>query len=113
MNNVQSTLDQLTEIFTATDAELSAWSGEGNLQFPALISTVAFRLGWNEEEIRKNDPLVRYYVRNHPEWHVTRGAHGGIQRKSEKDKKDATKAAQKVLKDQIKAAIDAKVSETQ
>lgn len=110
MNNVQQSLDLLTPVFHATDTALSEWSGESNLQFPALMETLALKLNWSEEDIRQSDPLVRFYVRNHPEWHVTRGAKGGIQRRAAKDAKDAIKAAQKLAKDQVQAILDSKLA---
>ncbi len=97
-------------LFDATDEALSAWQGEGNLQFPHLLTTLTVKLKWDEKTMRENDPIVRKIVRSHPDWYVTRGAHGGIMRATEKQKKDAVKAAKDLAKKQLQEAIDAKVA---
>jgi hypothetical protein len=109
-NVVQNVLDKLAPLFQATDEALSEWSGEGNLQFPVLLGMMAVKLNWDEKQVRENDPLVRYYVRNNSDWYVTRGAHGGIMRATDKQKKEGEKQAKDLAKAQMKAAIDAKAS---
>ena len=89
----ESACDDLRPIFRATNEALSEWTGEGNLQFPKLLEMLALKLNWGEKQLREADVLVRWYVRRHPDWHVTRGAHGGIMRASEKQKKEAAKLA--------------------
>ena len=54
--------------------------------------------------------IIREYIRNHPDWYVTRGAHGGIMRFSEKQKKDAIVEAKKKAKEEINAQLDAEVA---
>jgi hypothetical protein len=107
---IESVLDQITVVFAATDEALNEWSGEGNLQFPALLGMIAIRLNWNDKQLREADPLIRFYIRRHPDWHVTRGAHGGIMRATEKQKKEAAKAAKEAAKIQMKAALEAKTA---
>lgn len=105
-DNIKNVLDKLAPIFSSADEALSSWSGTGNLQFPVLLGMIAVRLNWDEKQVRENDPLVRYYVRNHPDWSVTRGAKGGIMRSSAKQKRDAEKAAKDAAKAQMKAVIE-------
>lgn len=107
---IQSVLDELTQLFISTDQALSEWSGEGNLQFPVLLGMMAVKLNWDEKQVREADPFVRKYVRSHPDWHVTRGAHGGIMRMSEKQKKEAAKAAKDQAKKQMQEALEAKAA---
>lgn len=114
-NTVQTVLDKLDPLFKTTDEVLTEWSvgkSEGNLQFPVLLGMIAVKMNWDEKQLRENDPLVRYYVRNNPEWHVTRGAHGGIMRATDKQNKVAAKAAKDAVKAQLQAAIEAKTAET-
>lgn len=108
---IQSVTDQLVVIFTAADEVLNSYEGGGNLQFPTLLGILAVKLNWNEKQTREADPLVRYYVRNNPEWHVTRGAHGGIMRAANRQKKLDDQAAKAALKEQMRASIEAKHSE--
>lgn len=109
--SVDNTLDKIKTVLEYVEEALSEWTGNGNLQFPVLIQMVAVKANWNEKELRLNDAIVRYHVRNHEDWHVTRGAHGGILRKTEKQKKDAEKLAKETAKSQVKAALAAKMAE--
>lgn len=104
----EKVLKDIGELIDATDTALNEWAGEGNLQFPALLGMMAVRNNWDEKQVRRVDPFVREYVRSHPDWHVTRGAHGGIMRASEKQKKEAAKAAKDLAKKQMQEAIEAK-----
>jgi len=101
---------ELDQLYDATDEALAAWQGEGNLQLPALVRTIAVKCNWDEKTMRENDPIVRKIVRNHPDWYVTRGAHGGIMRSAEKQKKDAAKAAKELAKKQAQEAVEAKLA---
>jgi hypothetical protein len=103
-------LNEYSELMAATDVALSEWSGEGNLQFPVLLGMMAVRANWDEKQVREADPFVRKYVRSHPDWYVTRGAHGGIMRSAEKQKKEAAKAAKDLVKKQMQDAIEAKAA---
>lgn len=111
--SIQVVLDDLMSIYKVTDEVLDEWKdkGKGNLQFPDLLGMMAVKLNWNEKQMREADPLVRYYVRKHPDWYVTRGAHGGIMRTEEKQKKEQEKANKSSIKDQMKAAIEAKAAQ--
>lgn len=106
MSVIQFAIDKLSPIFQATDEVLTAWTGDGNLQFPTLMANLSIKMNWSEKELREADPFVRFYVRHHPDWHVTRGAHGGIMKSSDKQKKEATKLAKIVAKQAIKAALE-------
>lgn len=110
---VQTVIDKLAPLFKTTDEILTEWSSgksEGNLQFPVLLGMIAVKMNWDEKQLRENDPLVRFYVRNNPEWYVTRGAHGGIMRATDKQNKEAVKAAKEAVKAQLQAVINAKTA---
>lgn len=106
----QKVLSELNELFDVTDQALSEWTGDGNLQFPALLMKMAVKMNWSAKQMREADPFVRKYVRSHPDWHVTRGAHGGIMRASEKQKKEALKAAKDLAKKQMQDQIEAQAA---
>lgn len=112
-NTVQTVLDKLAPLFQTTDVVLLEWANshsDNNLQFPVLLGMIAVRMNWDEKQLRENDPIVRFYVRNNPDWYVTRGAHGGIMRASDKQSKEAAKNAKAAVKAQLQAAIEAKSS---
>lgn len=111
INTIESVLEELTSIYKVVDEVLASWSGDGNIQFPSLIGMVAVKLNLNDKQVRELDPMVRFFVRKHPDWYVTRGAHGGIMRVSDKQKKEAAKTNKSLIKEQLKAAIEAKVSQ--
>jgi hypothetical protein len=108
----QKVLNELSELFDVTDQALSEWTGDGNLQFPALLLKMAVKLNWTDKQMREADPFVRKYVRSHPDWHVTRGAHGGIMRASERQKKEAARAAKELVKKQLQDEIESKAAAT-
>lgn len=108
-NTIQVAMDRLLPVFQATDEALNNWNGDGCLQFPTLMTTLALKMNWDEKQMRENDPFVRWYVRNHPDWHVTRGAHGGIMKMEDKQKKDSVKQAKATAKAEMKAALEAEI----
>ena len=110
-DTIKTVTDQLVVIFTATEEALNAYQGEGNLQFPTLMGMLAAKMNWTEKQVRESDPIVRYYVRSNPDWHVTRGAHGGIMRTSDRQKKEQARMAKEALKQQMKATIEAKAAQ--
>jgi|SRR5579859_1549227 len=107
---INSTLDKVKAMWEAADIALNEWTSEENLQFPVLMGMVALRLNWTEEQVRAADPLVRFYVRNHPELEVSRGAKGGIQRKANKQKREALRQAKDAAKKQVKETLEAKLA---
>lgn len=108
--NIDSVLKQISVIFNSTDEILCEWNGDGNLQFPVLLKMLADKMNWDEKQIREADPIIRFYIRRNSDWHVTRGAHGGIMRASDKQKKDFSKIAKDSVKKQMQTALDAKVA---
>ena len=112
--HIQAYLDSKIPMFQFVDEVLNDWTGEGCLQFPTLMGTVTAKIGWEGEEgekaARANEPIIRDYVRNHPDWHVTRGAHGGIMRASEKQKKEDALAAKQKAKAELAIAIEATIA---
>lgn len=112
--HIQSYLDSKVPMFQIVDEVLNDWTGEGCLQFPTLMGTVTTKLGWigkeGEKIARANEPIIRDYVRNHPDWYVTRGAHGGIMRASEKQKKEEARLAKEKAKAELVAALEAEVA---
>lgn len=109
---MQTALDDINAIFAATETALNEWNGDGCLQFPNLLATVAIKMSWNDKQVREADPIVRFYVRKHSEWHVTRGAHGGIMRVSDRNKKESDKLAKQQARAQARAATEVKLGLT-
>ena len=112
--HIQSYLDSKIPMFQVVDEVLNDWTGEGCLQFPTLMGTVTAKLGWigkeGEKTARANEPIIRDYVRNHPDWYVTRGAHGGIMRASEKQKKEEARLAKEQARAELTAALEAEMA---
>lgn len=107
---------ELESIFTIVDAVLSDWKGEGNIQVATLMELVARKKNWTANEIRQNDPVVRFYIRNHDEWIINRGAYGGISKIGDRKKKTITSTKKIInnevkekLKEEMKLAIEAKL----
>lgn len=107
-DTAQEVINDLLPIFQATEDALNEWTGEGNLQFPILLGMIAVRLNWDEKQVRENDPFVRKYVRKNSDWYVTRGAHGGIMKATDRNKKESIKLAKDLVKKQMQEALEAK-----
>ena len=110
--DMSKVMDQVSALFQATEDCLAEWQGDGNLQFPSLLESLATRLGWTEKQAREADPLIRFYVRNSENWYVTRGAKGGIMRASDRQKKQEAISNKEMLKKQMKAKIEAQAHPT-
>jgi hypothetical protein len=105
---VETFLDSQRPILTVVDQMLDEWKSEKLYQVPQLLLNMGARLNWDAKQLRKYDPIVRAYLKDHPVWYVTRGAHGGIMKRDEHDKKEAHKAAKQKATEELKAAIAAK-----
>lgn len=108
---IETVTSQLVIVFKATDEILSDWKSDGNMQFPNLLNMLMVKMNWTDKQVREADPLVRYYIRNNPNYFVTRGARGGIMRTSDRQKKEQAKSLKESLKQQMRANIEAKVAE--
>ena len=112
--SIQSFLDTQVSYLLVVEEILNEWNGEGCLQFPNLMSTLIIKMDWQDKEgektARAKEPIIREYVRTHPDWHVTRGAHGGIMRASEKQKKEDARLAKEKAKAEVNAALEAEVA---
>lgn len=108
-NHIKTCSDFDTSVYVATEQSLSDWTSEDNLQFPHLVSLVGKSLSMDVTEHTEIDPIVRRYVRTHPEWRVSRGAKGGIMRLSVWQKKQGAKDALDAAKKAVKAQVEAKV----
>lgn len=100
-------VNQVTNIFTFTQEVLETLQQDTTMQFPTLMAMLANKFSWDEKQVKDHDPLVRYYVRNHPDWCITRGARGGIMRASDKQKKQAGSASKEALKKAMREKIEA------
>lgn len=107
---IDNNLQTIQRLWQQTEEVLSEWTGEGNLQVPVLLGMMAVRFNWNEKQVRDFDPMIRFHLRNHPDWYMTRGVKGGIQRASERQKKEAALQARALVKQQMQAVLDAKMA---
>jgi hypothetical protein len=109
-DTINNNLETLRALFQSIDQILNEWTSNENLQVPVLLGMMAVRFNWNEKQVRENDPFVRFHVRNHPDWYITRGAGGGIMRASEKQKKEAILLAKTLAKKQMAEALEAQAA---
>src|ERR1700727_3782495 len=109
-SNVQSFLDSRQAILEAVERELDDWKGEGCYQLPKMMELMGARFGWTETQTRSNDPIIREFIRTHPTYVLTRGAHGGIGRRADIQAKVDAKEAKKRAKEELSKALDAKIA---
>lgn len=117
MNNqahIESFLDEQRPTLLIVDKILNEWNGIGCYKVPVLLMEVKDQMNWDDKTLNSKNPIIRDYLRNHPIWFITRGAKGGIMRRSDKDAKqqliEAKKKAKEELIIQLQALEDAKKS---
>jgi len=118
-NNIQNYFDsQLAPLFNVVEEVLNDWTGDKCYQLPVLLMNIATRMNWDTDgkQLRAKDSIIRDYIRNHPDWDITRGAHGGVVRRSAKLNKEAAAKAKResieAAKKEIMATIDSNVAAT-
>ena len=107
---IQTFLDSKVSMLLVVEETLNDWTGNGCRQLPVLLNQIKVKMGWTDKQLRANDPIIREYIRTHSEWDVTRGAHGGIMRAVDKQKKAAAIEAKRLAKEEISRTLDAEVA---
>lgn len=107
---VETFLNSQRSVLKLVDELLNDWKSEACYQVPQLLLHMGARLNWNSDDLRRWDPIVRGYLKDHAVWYVTRGAHGGVMKRAEHDKKEADKAAKLRAKEELKATLEAKAA---
>ena len=105
--HIQAFFDAKVSILLVVDEVLSEWTGSGCMQIPFLLGSIKLKMNWDDKELRANDAIIRDYVRNHPDWCITRGANGGAMRKAEKQAKEALLQSKQKAKDEINELLNA------
>jgi len=113
--HVQGYFDsELSPLFKVVDDLLGDWDYEKCYQLPTLMMNIKDQMKWvgkeGDKQFRAKDPIIRDYIRCHPTYYITRGAHGGVQLRDKKDKKEALAEAKKKAKEEISALIDANIA---
>jgi hypothetical protein len=104
---VDTFLDEQRPMLKMVDEILDTWNGAGCYQIPKLVQDLALQFNWDSEQARRNDPIIRAYLKTHPVWYITRGAGGGVMRLSEHQRKEAAKVAKEKAKLDLQAAVAA------
>lgn len=105
-DNMQSSLDAVRAIWEAADRALDQCDGCDNIQLPDLMRQIAVSEGWDEKTVNANDAVVRFYVRNHTDWAITKGRCGGVIPRAVWEKKQAVKSAKAAAKKEMQAKLD-------
>ena len=117
--HIQAYFDsQLVPLFLIVDEVLNDWKGDKCYQLPVLLMNIKSKMNWSGEEgdkqFRAKDPIIRDYIRNHPDWYITRGAHGGVMKRADRDKKEAAAESKRIAvekaKLEVKMAIEADIA---
>ena len=106
-DNVKKVSQELEPVLEAVEKELIGWTSDKCMQFPSLLNSLAVALDWTDEDKRRYDHVVRFYIWKHPEWTSIRGAKGGITRRDKVKLKADAKQAQAAIKAQLEAKLDA------
>lgn len=112
-NGTANFINTIKPVCEAIEEILSDWKSDNNMQFAVLLSQLQVKMNWDDDKAKSHDPMIRFYIKSSSDWIMNRGAHGGISRASDKLKKindmQAKQDVKNRLKEQMKAAIEAKV----
>lgn len=98
--------NHMREIGEVIEDEFSNWNSAECMPFQTLFQALCTKLNWSEDDFKKNDPFVRWYVHKHDEWTSVRGVKGGCQRLSLVNARKAAVAAKDAIKAEVMAKID-------
>jgi len=105
---IKLVLEDLESVFSVTESILEEYDSNIRLQVPVLVEMVATKLKLDEKQKRLYDPVIRLFLKKHPDWNISTGAKGGIERVSDKLNRENNKKQKAVVKSQLKAQIEAK-----
>lgn len=108
MSNTEKYLTKIQQLCGQTDEVLNEHTGDGSLQFPALLTSMTIKFNWTDKQARENEPYIRGYIREHTEWSLVKGAKGGIKRKSDKP---SDKMARAAAKKDAQAKVESRMAE--
>lgn len=110
MSKIDSNLELVKAVWETTDSCLKDHDySKGNLQFPELMSKIVSKLSLDEKMAREMDAIVRFHVRRHSDYGVTRGAHGGIVCLATKRAKEEAKLEKLKAKNEMAEQIQKKL----
>lgn len=109
-DNINKTLEQLHKIFVSVEEILTAWTEPGNLQVSTLLRKLAVKMNFDEKQIHHIDPFVRFYINNNTNYSIVRGAHGGITRIVDQQKKESMRLAKETVKKTMTDMLEAKIN---
>ena len=110
MSKIEANLELVKAVWETTEECLKDHDySKSNLQFPELMSKVVAKLSLDEKMAREMDAIVRFHVRRHIDYGVTRGAHGGIVCLATKRAKEEAKLEKLKAKNEMAEQIQKKL----
>lgn len=110
MSKIDANLELVKTVWETTDECLKDHDySKSNLQFPDLMSKIVLKLELDEKMAREMDAIVRFHVRRHSDYGVTRGAHGGIVCLATKRAKEEAKLEKLKAKNEMAEQIQKKI----
>ncbi len=76
------------------------------VQVPKLLSDMALKLDWTDADIQSYNGVVRWYLRSHQKYMITKGAKGGIILRAAREAKLAAQNAKDIEKEKMRKAIE-------
>jgi len=110
MSKIEANLELVKTVWETTELCLKDHDyNKSNLQFPDLMSKIVSSLELDEKMAREMDAIVRFHVRRHEGYGVTRGAHGGIVCLATKRAKEEAKLEKLKVKNEMVNQINKKL----
>jgi hypothetical protein len=107
-NNIQSSTNFCTEVFTATQNVLTAYDWEQLKAYPtpALVAMVSTKITTTPQRLKDLGPLVQFFIHDSSDYYIGVGAKGGVQRVADRDAKVNRAAAKAFAKQQLQAKLE-------
>jgi hypothetical protein len=101
MNKV---LEKLEIVFVELEKILNQWAIKEAAQYPMIMTLLAEKLDWDEDQKNLYNPVVRFYVKESEDWVSRPGVGGGVI-------KAGLKTPSKISRSKRKIEVDAKLKE--
>jgi len=114
-SDIQFYAESKSKMLAVVEQVLNEWQSTGNMQLPILLGRVKIKMGWDDKELKANDPIIRDFLsRFSSKYCIARGPFGGVARRVDRQAKIALALAKRQAiadaKAEVEAALQAKLA---
>jgi hypothetical protein len=97
--NVQRALTFHQRVFESIEAVMAEWTNqEKGISVPTMMAAIAASLRLEPTLVPSLEPIIKTYVRAHPDFCIERGMKGGVQWKTIRDAREKVQAEEAEVK---------------